>query len=126
MHLSAAPLGRAWHIGMCVVPLGALMYALNAGHGLGSQAQGWTTAQSAASSAPSSTPGATWSLMPRAPCRMPNILVVGSSGTTDQASKFSNIGRNTVHLLAPGEQILSTTYNSWCEGPTVETAACGR
>lgn len=44
---------------------------------------------------------------------MPNILVVGSSGTTDQASKFSNIGRNTVHLLAPGEQILSTTYNSW-------------
>ncbi|KAL4457752.1 hypothetical protein ABPG75_012617 [Micractinium tetrahymenae] len=44
---------------------------------------------------------------------LPNILVVGSSGATNQASKFSNTGRSTVHLLAPGEQILSTTFNGW-------------
>lgn len=42
-----------------------------------------------------------------------NVIVVGSSGPTDQVSSFSNKGKNTVHLLSPGEAILSTTYNSW-------------
>jgi hypothetical protein len=44
---------------------------------------------------------------------MPNMIVVGSSGHDDAASKFSNVGKATVDLLSPGEQILSTTYNNW-------------
>ncbi|KAI3436676.1 hypothetical protein D9Q98_006092 [Chlorella vulgaris] len=42
-----------------------------------------------------------------------NVIVVGSSSRTDEMSTFSNYGKGTVHLLAPGEGILSTTYNSW-------------
>lgn len=41
------------------------------------------------------------------------MIVVGSSGRTDALSDFSNLGRTTVHLLAPGEQVMSTTYNNW-------------
>lgn len=44
---------------------------------------------------------------------MPNMIVVGSSAQDDATSKFSNVGKKTVHLLAPGEQIMSTTYNNW-------------
>jgi hypothetical protein len=46
-------------------------------------------------------------------CRHDNVIVVGSSSRTDEMSTFSNYGKGTVHLLAPGEGILSTTYNSW-------------
>lgn len=42
---------------------------------------------------------------------MRNMIVVGSSGRTDGLSDFSNMGRRTVHLLSPGEGIMSTTYN---------------
>ncbi len=44
---------------------------------------------------------------------MSNLLVVGSSGPMDEVSTFSNTGKDTVHMLAPGEQILSTTFNGW-------------
>ena len=39
----------------------------------------------------------------------PYMLVVGSSGRQDQLSTFSNYGAKTVHIAAPGEEILSTT-----------------
>ncbi|PSC76977.1 peptidase S8 [Micractinium conductrix] len=37
-----------------------------------------------------------------------NMISVASSGEKDFVSSFSNIGMNTVHLLAPGEAIYST------------------
>jgi subtilisin family serine protease/regulation of enolase protein 1 (concanavalin A-like superfamily) len=38
----------------------------------------------------------------------PNMLVVASTNNNDQLSGFSSYGPNTVHLAAPGENILST------------------
>ena len=35
--------------------------------------------------------------------QLPNMLVVASSGYTDNLSTFSNYGASTVHLTAPGE-----------------------
>jgi hypothetical protein len=39
---------------------------------------------------------------------LPNVLSVASSDRRDIKSFFSNFGRSTVHLAAPGDQILST------------------
>jgi subtilisin family serine protease len=38
----------------------------------------------------------------------PNVLVVGSSTSNDTISQFSNYGSTSVHLFAPGEDIIST------------------
>jgi len=38
----------------------------------------------------------------------PSIVAVASSGATDEPSYFSNYGPTSVHLAAPGENILST------------------
>ena len=45
------------------------------------------------------------------PCEfyLPNVICVASTTRTDDLSSFSNFGRRTVHLGAPGSQILSTT-----------------
>jgi subtilisin family serine protease len=43
---------------------------------------------------------------------LPNIISVASSTATDQFSSFSNVGRRTTYITAPGEQILSTTPNN--------------
>lgn len=43
---------------------------------------------------------------------LPNILSVAASNRQDEFSSFSNIGRRTTHLTAPGDQILSTTPNN--------------
>ncbi len=45
------------------------------------------------------------------PCNfyLPNVICVASTTRTDALSSFSNFGRRTVHLGAPGSQILSTT-----------------
>lgn len=43
-----------------------------------------------------------------------NLVVVTSSDRKDRLSSFSNFGRDTVHILAPGEKILSTVPgNRW-------------
>src|SRR3989442_939268 len=40
---------------------------------------------------------------------LPNILAVAATTRTDALASFSNFGRRTVHLGAPGQEILSTT-----------------
>src|SRR5438094_6788857 len=40
---------------------------------------------------------------------LPNILSVAATTRTDALASFSNFGRRTVHLGAPGQEILSTT-----------------
>ncbi len=42
----------------------------------------------------------------------PNILTVAATSRLDEVAAFSNIGRHTVHLGAPGQEILSTTRNN--------------
>lgn len=42
---------------------------------------------------------------------LPNILTVGATDNRDQLAKFSNYGLKTVHVAAPGDQILSTVLN---------------
>ena len=44
------------------------------------------------------------------PCAhyLPNVICVGATGDDDTRARFSNYGRQTVHLGAPGNQILST------------------
>ncbi len=39
---------------------------------------------------------------------LPNVIAVGSADQFGQRSVFSDFGRSTVHLLAPGEDIIST------------------
>jgi subtilisin family serine protease len=47
---------------------------------------------------------------PTYPCALqaPNVICVGASTPSDTSPTWSNFGRRTVHLLAPGENILST------------------
>ncbi|OLE53070.1 MAG: hypothetical protein AUG51_14790 [Acidobacteria bacterium 13_1_20CM_3_53_8] len=40
---------------------------------------------------------------------LPNILAVAASNRSDNLASFSNYGARTVHMFAPGAQILSTT-----------------
>ena len=40
---------------------------------------------------------------------VPNVISVAASTSSDNLAGFSNRGRNTVHLAAPGENIRSTT-----------------
>ncbi|MGB8475244.1 MAG: S8 family serine peptidase, partial [Candidatus Acidiferrum sp.] len=42
---------------------------------------------------------------------LPNIISVAASDRNDSLVSFSNSGRYTVHLAAPGDEILSTTPN---------------
>ena len=45
---------------------------------------------------------------------LPNIIAVAATTRTDARSSFSNFGRRTVHLGAPGSSILSTTpFNTY-------------
>jgi thermitase len=48
---------------------------------------------------------------PLYPCNyyLPNIICVAATRSTDAKAGFSNYGRRTVHVGAPGENILSTT-----------------
>src|SRR6266702_1757754 len=48
------------------------------------------------------------------PCSydVPNIICVAATNASDGLSSFSNYGKNTVHLGAPGENILSTFFNA--------------
>jgi hypothetical protein len=43
---------------------------------------------------------------------LPNVICVASTTRTDARSSFSNYGRRTVHLGAPGSEILSTIRNN--------------
>jgi subtilisin family serine protease len=43
---------------------------------------------------------------------VPNVVSVAASNNLDALSYFSNWGRSSVHLMAPGENIWSTTLNS--------------
>jgi thermitase len=47
---------------------------------------------------------------PSFPCNVPleNVLCVGASTNTDTRASFSNFGDGSVHVFAPGEDILST------------------
>src|SRR5262249_2244482 len=40
---------------------------------------------------------------------LPNVIAVAATTSTDSLASFSNYGRHTVHLGAPGQNILSTT-----------------
>jgi len=42
---------------------------------------------------------------------LPNIISVGASDQNDNLTSFSNYGQNTVHLLAPGTNIISTYFD---------------
>lgn len=45
---------------------------------------------------------------------LPNVISVAASTRTDNVVAFSNLGRHTVHLAAPGVEILSTTpFNTY-------------
>ena len=45
---------------------------------------------------------------------LPNVISVAASTRTDDIVAFSNLGRHTVHLAAPGVEILSTTpFNTY-------------
>ena len=48
---------------------------------------------------------------------LPNVISVGAMNAQDNKSGFSNYGKNSVHIAAPGEDILSTLpgngYDSW-------------
>lgn len=45
---------------------------------------------------------------------LPNVISVAASARTDGIVAFSNLGRHTVHLAAPGVEILSTTpFNTY-------------
>jgi subtilisin family serine protease len=48
------------------------------------------------------------------PCNhyLPNIICVAATDRTDARSSFSNYGRRTVHIGAPGSDILSTMRNN--------------
>jgi hypothetical protein len=50
-------------------------------------------------------------VVPTYPCNyyLPNIICVAATTRTDALASFSNRGRRTVHLGAPGQEILSTT-----------------
>jgi len=53
---------------------------------------------------------------------LPNVISVASSNERDRLSYFSNFGSNTVHVVAPGDDILSTvpgnsTVNDSSENP---------
>jgi len=41
-----------------------------------------------------------------------NIISVGAYGETDQPATFTNTGKRTVHVFAPGVKVLSTTRNN--------------
>ena len=43
---------------------------------------------------------------------LPNVISVAASTNRDEFAGFSNVGRRTTHLSAPGDQILSTTPNN--------------
>ena len=43
---------------------------------------------------------------------LPNVIAVASTTRTDTLSSFSNYGRHTVHLGAPGSEILSTSVGN--------------
>jgi len=43
---------------------------------------------------------------------LPNVISVSAMNRFDAVATFSNVGRRTVHLGAPGEEILSTTPNN--------------
>ena len=43
---------------------------------------------------------------------LPNVISVAATDRFDTIVPFSNIGRHTVHLAAPGNEILSTTPNN--------------
>ncbi len=45
---------------------------------------------------------------PQVPGIIPGVLTVGALGTNDEKASFSNYGKNSVFLFAPGEKILST------------------
>jgi len=53
-------------------------------------------------------------LLPTFPANvfLPNVISVAATDRRDAIVPFSNIGRYTVHLAAPGDQILSTTPNN--------------
>jgi subtilisin family serine protease/regulation of enolase protein 1 (concanavalin A-like superfamily) len=43
----------------------------------------------------------------------PNVLAVAASTSGDALAGFSNFGQHSVHLVAPGDQILSTVPGGW-------------
>jgi thermitase len=40
--------------------------------------------------------------------QVPNVVSVGASNNLDAMASFSNFGRSSVHLMAPGENVMST------------------
>jgi subtilisin family serine protease len=54
-------------------------------------------------------------IRPIYPCNYnaPNVVCVAATDSTDTLASFSNYGRNTVHLAAPGVSILSTVRGSY-------------
>ena len=54
---------------------------------------------------------------PRYPAgyNLPNIIAVAATDINDNLSSFSNYGRNSVHIAAPGTDILSTVRNGQYE-----------
>src|SRR2546422_6291574 len=51
---------------------------------------------------------------------LPNIIAVAATTRMDALASFSNFGRRTVHLGAPGQEILSTTPRNRSEEHTSE------
>jgi subtilisin family serine protease len=44
--------------------------------------------------------------------RWPNVIAVGATDRNDSVASFSNYGKNTIHIFAPGVDIVSTTKDN--------------
>lgn len=55
---------------------------------------------------------------------LPNVVSVAASNNSDQMASFSNFGRRTVHLMAPGENIFSTVINGGYDTYSGTSMAC--
>ncbi len=64
--------------------------------------------------------------LPTDPCNVTaaNVVCVGASDANDAPACFSNVGRTSVDLFAPGEDIISTTWDGqygWASGTSMAT-----
>lgn len=58
---------------------------------------------------------------------LPNLIAVAATDRTDALTFFSNEGRRTVHVGAPGDEILSTVIGNSYEtlsGTSMATPPC--
>ena len=58
--------------------------------------------------------------MPGTPANVPGMISVGATNASGDLASFSNFGRESVHLFAPGERIVSSDASS-LSGTTIKS-----